>query len=45
MDGLPPNYKEGGEFKKMFSVVESPPYCQVKSNLLQNKFVCVCVKL
>ena len=27
---LPPNYRDMGEFRKIFSVVKTPPYCQVR---------------
>ncbi len=29
VDHLPPNYRDMGEFRRIFSVFKSPPYCQV----------------
>jgi hypothetical protein len=29
IDQLPPNYRDLGEFRKVFSVVRNPPYCQI----------------
>jgi hypothetical protein len=29
VDRLPPNYRDMGEFRRIFSVFKSPPYCQV----------------
>ena len=31
VDHLPPNYRDMGEFRRIFSVFKSPPYCQVGS--------------
>ena len=30
VDQLPPSYRDMGEFRKIFSVFKSPPYCQVR---------------
>ncbi len=29
VDNLPPGYRDMAEFRKLFSVVKKPPYCQV----------------
>lgn len=29
VDRLPPNYRDMGEFRRVFSAVVNPPYCQV----------------
>lgn len=29
VDGLPNGFRDMGEFRKLFSVVANPPYCQV----------------
>uniref|UniRef100_A0A0K2V4V9 RRM domain-containing protein n=2 Tax=Lepeophtheirus salmonis TaxID=72036 RepID=A0A0K2V4V9_LEPSM len=35
---LPPNYRDMGEFRKRFSVIKNPPYCQIamKNGVIQN---------
>lgn len=30
VDQLPPDYRDMGEFRRLFSAVVSPPYCQVR---------------
>ena len=30
VDRLPPDYRDMGEFRRLFSAVVSPPYCQVR---------------
>ena len=30
IDRLPPNYRDMGEFRRIFSSVVNPPYCQVR---------------
>ncbi len=30
VDRLPPNYRDMAAYRKMFSVLKNPPYCQVK---------------
>jgi hypothetical protein len=32
VDHLPPNYRDMAAYRKIFSVVKNPPYCQVKKN-------------
>ena len=32
VDQLPPDYRDMGEFRRLFSAVVSPPYCQVRPN-------------
>jgi len=29
VDQLPPNYRDMGEFRRVFSTIVNPPYCQV----------------
>ena len=31
---LPPGYREFGEFRRIFSVIKNPPYCQVRARIL-----------
>ena len=30
VNSLPPNYRDMGDFRRIFSVVKTPPYCQVR---------------
>ncbi len=29
VDNLPPGYRDGAEFRSIFSAIKNPPYCQV----------------
>ena len=31
VNSLPPNYRDMGDFRRIFSVVKTPPYCQVRT--------------
>ena len=37
IDKLPPDYRDMGEFRKLFSSVVNPPYCQVSYNQMYQK--------
>ena len=34
VDRLPPDYRDMGEFRRLFSAVVSPPYCQVRTETI-----------
>jgi hypothetical protein len=37
VDGLPEDYRDMGEFRRMFSKVVNPPYCQVGTTFVDLK--------
>ncbi len=41
VDRLPPNYRDMAAYRKMFSVLKNPPYCQVKNMTSLGIFLCV----
>ena len=36
VDRLPSNFRDMAEFRKTFSPIVNPPYCQVRTNFLRN---------
>ena len=37
VDRLPPNYRDMAQYRKVFSVVKNPPYCQVNTRTDQTQ--------